>query len=109
MRDHAGARPLFFLTNIYEIVFLTATATASVTPGNHNHRISAQTVRNRLAENNLRARCPYVGTVLTDLHGRSRLQWADRHINWTRKNWRTIHFSGESRFQLSDQGLRTKE
>ena len=38
--------------------FLTATATASVTPGTHNPRISAQTVRNRLAENNLRARRP---------------------------------------------------
>ena len=61
--------------------FLTATATASVTPGVHKPRISAQTVRNRLAENNLRARRPYVGTVLTDRHCRDRLQWADRHIN----------------------------
>ena len=48
--------------------FLTATAAVSVTPGTHNPRISAQTVRNRLAENNLRARCPYVRTVLTDHH-----------------------------------------
>ena len=31
--------------------FLTVTATASVSPGTHNPRISAQTVRNRLAEN----------------------------------------------------------
>ena len=59
--------------------FLTATATASVTPGTHNPRISAQTVRNLLAENNMRARRPYVGTVLTDRHHRNRLQWADRH------------------------------
>ena len=63
--------------------FLTATATASVTPGTHDHRISAQTVRICLAENNLRARRPYVGTVLTDRHRRDRLQWADRHFNWT--------------------------
>ena len=66
--------------------FLTATATASVTPGTHNPRISAQTVRNRLAENNLRARRSYVGTVLTNRHRRDRLQWADRHINWTRQD-----------------------
>ena len=38
--------------------FLTAIATASVTPGTHNLRISAQTIQNRLAENNLRARRP---------------------------------------------------
>ena len=81
---------------------LTATATASVTPGTHNPRISAQTVRNRLAENNLRARRPYVGTVLTDCHRRDRLQWADRHINWARQDWRTILFSDESRFALSN-------
>ena len=55
-------------------------ATASVTPGAHNTRISAQTVRNSLAENNLRACRPYVRTVLTDRHRRDRLQWADRHI-----------------------------
>ena len=61
--------------------FLTATAAASVTPGTHNPRISAQTVRNRLAENNLCARRPYVGTVLMDRHRHDRLQWADRHIN----------------------------
>ena len=82
--------------------FLTATATTSVTPGTHNPRISTQTVRNRLAENNLRARRPYVGTVLTDRHRRDRLQWADRHINWTRQDGRTILFSDESRFALSN-------
>ena len=48
--------------------FLTASATASVTPGTHNPRISAQTIRNLLAENNLRARRPYVRTVLMDRH-----------------------------------------
>ena len=73
----------------------------SVTPGIHNPRISAQTVRNRLAENNLRARRPYVGTVLTDRHRRDRLQWADRHIKWTSQDWRTILFLDESRFALS--------
>ena len=69
-----------FWTNIYEIVFLTASATASVTPGTRNPRISTQTVRNHLAENNLHACRPYVGTVLTDRHRRERPQWADRHI-----------------------------
>ena len=34
-----------------------------------------------MAENNLRAHHPYIGTVLTDRHRRDRLLWADRHIN----------------------------
>ena len=82
--------------------------TASVTPGTHNPRISAQTVRNRLAENNLRARRPYVGIVLTDRHRRDRLHWADRHINRTRQDWRTILFSDESRFALSNSDGRIR-
>lgn len=45
--------------------FQTATATAANTPGLHNNRISGQTVRNRLRENGLHARRPYVGCVLT--------------------------------------------
>ena len=45
--------------------FQTATATAANTPGLHNNRISAQTVRNRLRENGLHARRTYVGCVLT--------------------------------------------
>ena len=40
--------------------FQTATATAANTPGLHNNRISAQTVRNRLRENGLHAQCSYV-------------------------------------------------
>ena len=59
-------------------------------------------VRNRLAENNLRARHPYVGTELMDHHRRDRLQRADRHINWTRQDWPTVLFSDESRFALSN-------
>ena len=99
--DHAGARPLYFEPTFTKS-FLTAIATASVTPGTHNPRISAQTIRNLLAENNLRARRPYVGTVLMDRHRRDRLQWADRHISWTRQDWWTILFSDESRSALSN-------
>ena len=41
--------------------FLTATQTAHNTPGRHNNRISAQTVRNRLRDRGLRAYRPFVG------------------------------------------------
>ena len=81
--------------------FRTATATAAVTPGTHNNRISAQTVRNRLAESGLHGRRPYVGSVLSRRHRNNREQWALRHINWTRQRWRTVLFTDESRFVLS--------
>ena len=73
-----------------------------------NPRISAQTVRNCLAENNLRARRPYVGTELMDHHRHDRLQWADRHINWARQDWPTVLFSDESRFALSNSDGRIR-
>ena len=102
------AQDCYILNHHLRNRFITATATASVTPVAHNPRIFSQTVRNRLAENNLRARRLYVGTLLTDRHRRDRRQWADRHINWTRQDWRTVLFSDESRFALSNSDGRTR-
>ena len=48
-------------------LFQTATATAVNTPSLHNNRISAQIVRNRLRENGLHARRPYVGCVIVKI------------------------------------------
>ena len=45
-----------------------ATRTADETFGLHNRRISAQTVRNRLRENNLRARRPHRGLDIWTAH-----------------------------------------
>ena len=59
------AQDRYILNQHLQNNFLTVTATASVTPGTHNPRISAQTMQNRLAENNLCARSSYVGTVLS--------------------------------------------
>jgi len=81
--------------------FRSATDTAAVTPGTHNNRMSAQTVRNRLAESGLHGRRPYVGSVLSRRRRNNREQWALRHINWTRQRWRTLLFTDESRFVLS--------
>ncbi len=57
-----------------------ATRTAAATIGLHNQRISAQTVRNRLREAHLHARCP--------------------HIRWRLVIWRGVLFTDESRFSL---------
>ena len=43
-----------------------------------------------------------------DHHCRDRLQWADRHINWTRQDWPTVLFSDESRFALSNSDGRIR-
>lgn len=80
--------------------FQSATDTAAITPGRTNNRISAQTVRNRLAERNIRCRRPYVGQVLTRRHRRARLDWERHHGRWTRNQWNTVLFSDESRFLL---------
>ena len=82
--------------------FQTATETALNTPGTHNNRIHPQTVRNRLRDVGLRARRPYVGIPLTVRTRAIRLHWLERHrpVNFTRRRWRNILFSDESRFSL---------
>ena len=53
--------------------FQTIVATAAVTLGRTNNRISAQTVRNRLAERGIKCMWPYHGRVLTRRHRRERM------------------------------------
>ena len=84
-RVRSRAQDSYILNQHLRDRFRTATATAAVTPGTHDNRISAQTVRNRLAESGLHGRCPYVGSVLTRRHRKNRDQWALGHINWTRQ------------------------
>ena len=72
--------------------FQTATATAANKPELHNNRISAQTIRNRLRENGLHARRPYVGFALTQRHRQNRINWAREHTRWIRRRWNTGGF-----------------
>ncbi len=66
----------------------------------HNQIISAQTVRNRLREAHLHARCPHQGLDLTAVRHRNRLEWANAHIRWRLALWRGFLFTNESRFSL---------
>ncbi len=77
-----------------------ATRTAATTIGLHNQRISAQTVRNRLREAHLHARCPHRGLNLTAVPHRNRLEWANAHIRWRLALWRGVLFTDESWFSL---------
>ena len=76
----------------------TPTVTATQVPG--MRRVSAQTIRNRLSEGNLRARRPCVGPVLRRQHRRQRLRWCTNVRVWNLRNWRRVWFSDESRFLL---------
>uniref|UniRef100_A0A8C7WZ85 Transposase Tc1-like domain-containing protein n=1 Tax=Oryzias sinensis TaxID=183150 RepID=A0A8C7WZ85_9TELE len=77
-----------------------ATRTAAETIALHNHRISPQTVRNRLKEAHLHARRPHRGLDLTPVRRRNRLQWANAHMRWRLAHWRDVLFTDESRFTL---------
>ena len=80
--------------------FLSVPSTAAATPGRTNNRISANTVRRRLAENGMKARRPYNGLKLTRHHRRNRAQWARNRVRWTRNQWNGVVFSDESRYLL---------
>lgn len=64
-------------------------------------RISDQTVRNRLHEDNLQSRRPARGPILTREHRRARLVFAQDHQHWQLRHWRTVLFTDESRFHVS--------
>lgn len=80
--------------------FRTATQTAAETPGRHQPRISASTVRRRLHARDLRSRRPAVVNVLTPVRRQNRHDWARRHRNLTQARWNTVLFTDESRFCL---------
>uniref|UniRef100_A0A3P9JKL4 Tc1-like transposase DDE domain-containing protein n=1 Tax=Oryzias latipes TaxID=8090 RepID=A0A3P9JKL4_ORYLA len=77
-----------------------ATRTAAETIGLHNHRISSQTVRNRLREAHLHAHRPHRGLDLTPVRRRNRLEWANAHMRWRLAHWRGVLFTDESLFTL---------
>lgn len=62
--------------------------------------ISAQTLRNRLHDANLRARRPVVRPPLTQRHRRNRLAFAQDHVNWRLRHFRHVLFTDESKFCL---------
>ncbi|KAL7880179.1 hypothetical protein SRHO_G00024330 [Serrasalmus rhombeus] len=61
-----------------------------------NVHVSAQTVRNRLHEDGMRARHPQMGVVLTAQHRAGRLAFAREHQDWQIRHWRPVLFTDES-------------
>ncbi|KAI4897128.1 hypothetical protein NFI96_010323 [Prochilodus magdalenae] len=66
-----------------------------------NVHVSAETVRNRLHEDGMRARRPQMGVVLTAQHHAGHLAFAREHQDWQIRHWCPVLFTDESRFTLS--------
>lgn len=62
--------------------------------------VSANTVRRRLREQNLKPHKPATGPKLTASHRQARLDFARQHLHWTLDQWETVLFSDESRMSL---------
>ena len=78
--------------------FLTVTSSAVT---DLEHVISRHTVCHRLRQHGIRAYRPFRGMILTKQH---RLQC----LCWQHRNWQTVLFSDESRFQLFRADDRTR-
>ena len=79
----------------------TTTETARHTIGTQLRPITADTVRRRLASNNIHGRRPARGPILTNRHRQERLQWATARQHWRYQQWRRVLFIDESRFCIS--------
>ena len=75
------------------------TASASNIRATIGTTVTERTVRNRLHEEQLRARRPVTCIPLTPSHCRLLLQWCQARAHW-RTEWGPIVFSDESRFCL---------
>ena len=64
-------------------------------------RVCDRTVGNSLQAARLKSCRPYVGIPLTLRHRETRRQWARVRQSWTRRQWRIVLFSNESRFKVS--------
>ena len=61
---------------------------------------SARTVRRRLDEAGLYGRVARRKPLLTDKHRRVRLEWAREREHWSARDWESIIWSDESKFNL---------
>ncbi|GFW15035.1 transposable element Tcb1 transposase [Trichonephila clavipes] len=64
-----------------------------------HHSVSARTIRRRLKQSGLSARCPFLGLPLTQNHRRLHHQWCDEKRMWVAE-WNEVVFTDESRICL---------
>jgi hypothetical protein len=107
-RTTTAQRDRFLLLQSLRHRILTAPALQVMTLERYQFQISANTVRRRLAEYDLKPRIPARGPQLTAARQRGRLLFAQNHVDWELDQWRLVMFSDESRFCLdhSDRCVR---
>jgi hypothetical protein len=96
------------LRHYLQDLLATAAQTARQTIGIHQRPVSVDTVRGRLAVNNLARRRSAKGHILTTRHRQERLQWATDRRNWRHQQWWNIIFSDENRYCILTGGGRTR-
>ena len=64
--------------------------------------IHARTVRRRIREVGLRCHRPKKGCILTNRHKAVRLNWAQAHLQWNRRQWGSVLFTDESKFNVQN-------
>ncbi|GFX36280.1 transposable element Tcb1 transposase [Trichonephila clavipes] len=64
-----------------------------------HHSVSARTIRRRLQQSGLPARCSFLGLPLTQNHRRLRRQWCDERRMWAAE-WNEVVFTDESCISL---------
>jgi hypothetical protein len=99
-RTTTAQRDRFLLLQSLRHRTLTAPALQVMTLGRYQFQISANTVRRRLVEHDLRPRIPARDPQLTAAHRKVRLLFAQNHVDWELDHWRLVMFSDESRFCL---------
>jgi hypothetical protein len=107
-RTTTAQRDRFLLLQSLRHRTLTAPALQVMTLGRYQFQISANTVRRRLAEHDLRPRIPARGPQLTAAHRRVRLLFTQNHVDWELDQWRLVMFSDESRFCLDQSDRRVR-
>jgi transposase len=80
--------------------FLSATRIADQLRTVSGTRVSAETIRNRLRSQGLKARRPHKGMELTVHHKLQRQRWVNQRLNWNIRKWQSVLFSDESHFDL---------
>ncbi|GFW57022.1 transposable element Tcb1 transposase [Trichonephila clavipes] len=64
-----------------------------------HHSVSARTIRRRLQQSGMSARCPLLGLPLTQNHKRLLRQWCNKRRMWVAE-WNEVVFTDESRICL---------
>jgi transposase len=107
-RTTTAQRDRFLLLQSLRHRTLTAPALQVMTLGRYQFQISANTIRRRLAEHDLRPRIPARGPQLTAVHRRVRLLFTQNHVDWELDQRRLVMFSDESRFCLDQSDRRVR-